>query len=1265
MGGSKLKLAGKQVASSGSISRFLETAPAKTTDGSNGRSIMAAGDDEDSGHFRKRPYDNRMLSQDLDDDVIPNVVWAESPTHDPLEPPSQQLPHSATTTSHEPGMSSQCSKDQLKKSVIQTVMAAHSGQTSSGHLLHGGARAYHSQEESAPVWPPLKPGGCSIPGSGSKGASGGCKTEKNEAAVKRSTAVAAWDAILSRPLSGTQPASKATKLGKLQKQACLSPQNCNLLSNTSIAAPSTMMCGLTREGMPSTMMCGLMREGMSSSSLPEELAPQVDALCSARGSSCCSPVDINILQPSCSAAVRTRKPKSSCKAVDVEHTPRPQGSLRPKRNISNLPTPVTTSRKSSRSSSITLKSPSKAKTSTPRRNPAAAAAADNSGPLLPIGQTGDPEAASTTGAVLLDTSSNGHKRQALMELLEQVELVVQNGSSEKMKKSPLLTDKELGSRRRRHSVEQGESKRATRQTAPGAVTKEAGSWRALQPLSLNKVQEKCDDTDQPAKGQTNGSSMEIQPSQDKHLDNSSRQQCNAEDKENFQLMQLGVNMGVLKERHLSQIQVPRNDCLDIPHQPSLIPRQQEQCNLLKLAPHCDGIKAADSATAPSLPDYDSFLDDLDDDEMERLMSGLPLTVLPADKQSGTAAAAAQPGPDNKGLSVDAHKLKGELENPVEMKQSAPELGSEGEGRRSGTGASRLDSLVPKAVLVDVKQGPGFGLASPMGWFSGNLGAGSLRNPDCMVADCMVADKVVQKANEQGGGNLVDSVLSQPLVDPQASALPCGREQVHYIVLEVLESFEEELALRLFNEYKGQELIAHLRDGWVDTPVKPGDSLNIVGGKWEAAGTSNSGCVKHLIVDSSQGLVILHPDLLLSGTSIMAAMRCPRQAWLQEQLAGDTNDKAVLGQLLHELLQSCMNKALRPSQASKTSCTAKTQPQERSLTRDWLLKEIHRILAVSSNQLYEAGLEEKAAFQIMSNHIPSLLSWASTYLDTAAADPYHRVPAKNVSAGQLQSNSNMHQVSCTTSGRGCVRAPGSKAVEPAQVSDSSKSMSSAGGTLDMGPNSNRGGEASTVSIVEILDIEENIWAPRFGLKGQLDATLRVEVTRTEMVGTHPSASHRIGPAGSLTTTTSANSNLASHHPSGNAAVDSGCPVPSMTASCTSNATSSVPSWSGEVVRQRPVPSIRTYSSGPGAKGGAMEEVTRSVLVPFEFKSGKEYMGHRGQVALYLLLMEERYGQEFDLGLLWNIHNPGMQAVQKVGSTEGAYNDTCWVACAHVF
>ena len=61
--------------------------------------------------------------------------------------------------------------------------------------------------------------------------------------------------------------------------------------------------------------------------------------------------------------------------------------------------------------------------------------------------------------------------------------------------------------------------------------------------------------------------------------------------------------------------------------------------------------------------------------------------------------------------------------------------------------------------------------------------------------------------------------------------------------------------------QGQEAIGHLRDGWADTPVRPGDSLNIVGSvpePWVPGGPL------HLVADMHKGLVILHPDVLLSG-----------------------------------------------------------------------------------------------------------------------------------------------------------------------------------------------------------------------------------------------------------------------------------------------------------------------------------------------------------------------------------------------------------------
>lgn len=96
------------------------------------------------------------------------------------------------------------------------------------------------------------------------------------------------------------------------------------------------------------------------------------------------------------------------------------------------------------------------------------------------------------------------------------------------------------------------------------------------------------------------------------------------------------------------------------------------------------------------------------------------------------------------------------------------------------------------------------------------------------------------------------------------------------------------------------MIAHLQDGWAESAVQPGDSINIVGVTPVA---DAHGGYSRVVLDSSQGLLVLHPDVLLSGTSITGASHCVRQAWLQEQLAGDTNDKVKQQDLNYLLYQA--------------------------------------------------------------------------------------------------------------------------------------------------------------------------------------------------------------------------------------------------------------------------------------------------------------------------------------------------------------------------
>lgn len=53
---------------------------------------------------------------------------------------------------------------------------------------------------------------------------------------------------------------------------------------------------------------------------------------------------------------------------------------------------------------------------------------------------------------------------------------------------------------------------------------------------------------------------------------------------------------------------------------------------------------------------------------------------------------------------------------------------------------------------------------------------------------------------------------------------------------------------------------HLSHPWSDCPVAAGDAANIIGG---VRSTDESGR-QHVYLDHKQGMIIMHPDVLLSG-----------------------------------------------------------------------------------------------------------------------------------------------------------------------------------------------------------------------------------------------------------------------------------------------------------------------------------------------------------------------------------------------------------------
>ncbi|KAL0030927.1 hypothetical protein WJX79_001622 [Trebouxia sp. C0005] len=329
--------------------------------------------------------------------------------------------------------------------------------------------------------------------------------------------------------------------------------------------------------------------------------------------------------------------------------------------------------------------------------------------------------------------------------------------------------------------------------------------------------------------------------------------------------------------------------------------------------------------------------------------------------------------------------------------------------------------------------------------------------------------------------------------PQVSLpkLAGDRVHVHYQVKSVQEVDHEKI-LHLEGTYKCEQVVVHLRDCWFDTPVEPGHSVNLLAEK-----VLEDDGVLHAVCNFQAGMVILHPDLLLSGTRVSGSFKCKRQAVLEERFGGSSSDKAVEGTLLHELFQVALTKRI----------TSRAR-----------LEDVARaVIAAATDKLLEVGLDEHKAMARLQQAMSSMLSWVQRFLRSQ--------PAQNA-------------------------------------------------TVEVGPGEGVGqGKVQPMCVRQVADIEENVWAPKYGLKGMIDASLAV--------GFQPQ---------------------------------------------------------GDGPRQSWMQSAGQPQQGPNQEG--------SVMVPLEFKTGKPHISHRAQVSLYLLLMQERYGQVIESGLLWYLGSLSPQQVRMV-------------------
>ncbi|KAI9891825.1 MAG: Tripartite DNA replication factor [Vezdaea aestivalis] len=193
----------------------------------------------------------------------------------------------------------------------------------------------------------------------------------------------------------------------------------------------------------------------------------------------------------------------------------------------------------------------------------------------------------------------------------------------------------------------------------------------------------------------------------------------------------------------------------------------------------------------------------------------------------------------------------------------------------------------------------------------------------------------------------------------------------------------------------------LRSSWAETECFAGDYIHLIGD------IPPSGA---FVVDNDHGMIILHPDYLLSATVVADSFNCKRRAVLQDRVkaTNEASQPQIYGHILHELFQE----AIKNNKWDFKSLATFTE----TIVRRYI------------ESIYDINLSLDEAIEHVQSKIPDLINWADKFI-SAKPKP-----------GALMQGSH--------------------------------------------------GSSINISVNKLLDVEEHVWSPLYGLKGNIDATTQV-------------------------------------------------------------------------------------------------------------------------------------------------------------------------------
>ncbi|GAB5359847.1 hypothetical protein AAMO2058_000577200 [Amorphochlora amoebiformis] len=235
--------------------------------------------------------------------------------------------------------------------------------------------------------------------------------------------------------------------------------------------------------------------------------------------------------------------------------------------------------------------------------------------------------------------------------------------------------------------------------------------------------------------------------------------------------------------------------------------------------------------------------------------------------------------------------------------------------------------------------------------------------------------------------------------------------------------------------------------WVSTPVIAGDSFNLIPA-WQAdmaphnpqappslSPTPDLSChtgERRWRVTDEAGLIILHPDVLISGTRVGGSTPCVRKAVLGEIYKSSAPSLPALNGILgHQVFEQCLFHG--------------------DFSEGFIKKQIKTAIPGYVEDIYTIGKSEKECEEFLSTLVNNITTFGNKYGPTT-----------------VKKDSKQHRRNI-----------------------SRKSSSGTHGTHGTQPD---------IQIDKVLDIEESIWCPAFGLKGVVDAS--VSVRRRSRSGKFP-------------------------------------------------------------------------------------------------------------------------------------------------------------------